>query len=1483
MTVAPQAVSAFDRVVPAILATTRETPRTIKDGDAVIRCPAHPDGRPSLHVTQVPGKVLLKCFAGCSEPDICAAAGLRRSDLFDDPPKAKGSARGDVLGTWRYVDEDGRPLFEVVKREGKRFTQRAPKAGGGYAYRLAGVRRVLYRLPELLEAVAQGVPVWIAEGEKDADALVRAGVVATCNPGGACKWRAEYSPTLAGAHVTIAADRDGPGAKHALQVAEALEGVAASVRIVRAAHGKDAADHLAAGLALEAFEPVTAAELLAELGQVDDGPARSSGPLRVITGGGGGGGGDEDAGGVFYPQGAPGYSYAPGVGVWKDGAQVWRWCPTVEEALVAERDRFYALELEGKADVVSHDELNKGDAWKLFPGAVGVATRAHFATLAAIVQDQAGRLEAVAVVDRTGWHDHAGALAYVGPDGRTWPEGAALRLYGMPEQTALSAAEEPDTMPDDAAIAGALETLFAAGGDKCAQAIALGAGARSLGYSFAPASTSLVLEGRAGSGKTSSAGAARWLTMGPEWPPTQSAAFADTPLAIELAVNREADMPVLIDDLALQLDASETEKREANKKLEHIIRPAGNNTSMRRRGTRDLLEAQSNRVRSVCILTAENLPPAIGESLLRRCLVVTIARGDVDTDAMRNGTPELWPAVRTLGGRIVARLGELGREDAGAQLRAADDRWTMAIGHALDTRHPSANGATLDLARWAAPMLTGLELAALALGLEPEHYAGRVVGAVADHLAAQGDRMTARNETASDAGEAAGDVLRTALIRGHAHVLHGDGRPAFDAVPGMAPQELGYRPDPQGGWAPQGVPVYWLPDNGPAVGVKATTLHALGQRVGERRFDGITRRTLPRALGRAGAIIPSTQKEGAHTWQVKIAGANVRLILLPFELLTGEHGPEGSGPDTGPGGGPPTPQDADAGRTLEELSREYAALPPEPFAAVSARLEALPDNATDAEQRATLAAALEELAQAGKDDAAPAAEPSSGEEPGPVAEELAPVAQAPEAQPAAQAAAGRRPSSSRAARPNTGPVPYVTMTTDGARLYAAGGATAELGPIAHAGELLEAARALAPGRRIALHVHERGARAWKFPATPPAPTKAGAHRPVPFIGRAVKAGANVKRQGGAWIVDPQADAEAVIYLPGYSGDFAGLADAAELLDALERFGAALGDFAFAFSGASTVHNLVKRTNGRKIEPPTPAPDVIGAEYVTTQWATPANEWHRAPTAAEAAAAYVRVFDRSASYLTALDGARLPDGAWLELGAHVLELEPEAKRPAGYWLADVGRLVEALGPYAVNPFGRHALAPEAGPVWITTPLVHLAAELAEELGVGVNVSRAIVAERAGRFLDPAARVLKAARAELGEDDTPAARAALSVLKAGYAGAVAWFEYGPKPPAPLARPAWRHTITDRHAANTFRALRHARPLAFTGVDAAAFALEGPDAAPAGLDRIGTTPGAWKRKGRAVPMGEALAALEAGGPAALVTLAESAEDEGADNGNS
>jgi len=56
-------------------------------------CPAHADSDPSLAVTtNRNGKILLKCFAGCSALDIVDAMGLRLEDLFPDayeePPMA---------------------------------------------------------------------------------------------------------------------------------------------------------------------------------------------------------------------------------------------------------------------------------------------------------------------------------------------------------------------------------------------------------------------------------------------------------------------------------------------------------------------------------------------------------------------------------------------------------------------------------------------------------------------------------------------------------------------------------------------------------------------------------------------------------------------------------------------------------------------------------------------------------------------------------------------------------------------------------------------------------------------------------------------------------------------------------------------------------------------------------------------------------------------------------------------------------------------------------------------------------------------------------------------------------------------------------------------------------------------------------------------------------------------------------------------------
>ena len=171
------------------------------------QCPAHEDRLASLSVGQDDVGATVKCHAGCERDDVLAALGLSRADLLDEP-RPRRSGRGyEVAATYTYTDEHGAPLFCAERRVPKDFRQYR-MVGGRKVYQLGDVRRVLYRLPQVIEAVANGRTVWVAEGEKDVHALEAAGAVATCNPMGAGKWLPEYAGTLAGADVVIVADGD---------------------------------------------------------------------------------------------------------------------------------------------------------------------------------------------------------------------------------------------------------------------------------------------------------------------------------------------------------------------------------------------------------------------------------------------------------------------------------------------------------------------------------------------------------------------------------------------------------------------------------------------------------------------------------------------------------------------------------------------------------------------------------------------------------------------------------------------------------------------------------------------------------------------------------------------------------------------------------------------------------------------------------------------------------------------------------------------------------------------------------------------------------------------------------------------------------------------------------------------------------------------------------------------------------------------------
>jgi hypothetical protein len=268
---------------------------------------SHGDTKPSLSVTwriarDGGGRVFLTCHStgcGATADELAKAMGLAgATDLFDTPParpadptKRKtpsppravrphlvtpaapakstpsSTQRGKIVAVYPYANADGALLMEVVRWSGSpKFTaRRYDEQGKRLRSAVPLADRVLYNLPTVLATIAANGTVYLVEGEKDADAanaaISAAGLnaVATTSPFGATaagqeqrKWLPQYTAALTGARVVLVVDRDDEaaafaGQRHALYVRGQLHDVAADVRLVQAAEGKDAADHLDAG------------------------------------------------------------------------------------------------------------------------------------------------------------------------------------------------------------------------------------------------------------------------------------------------------------------------------------------------------------------------------------------------------------------------------------------------------------------------------------------------------------------------------------------------------------------------------------------------------------------------------------------------------------------------------------------------------------------------------------------------------------------------------------------------------------------------------------------------------------------------------------------------------------------------------------------------------------------------------------------------------------------------------------------------------------------------------------------------------------------------------------------------------------------------------------------------------------------------------------------------------------------------------------
>jgi DNA primase len=198
-----------------------------------MRSPFREDGEPSFSVFQV-GDLwfykdhatgesgdeisLMQRHTGCAKDDAIKSYHELAGVALPVKPKKQSGSLGKLVAIYDYLNEQGQLVHQTLRYEPKRFLQRRPatpgmraankiakcdRDGNWWLWTLRGIEPVLYHLPQIISAAPEK-PIYLCEGEKDADALAAAwNVVTTTAPMGAGKWRPSYTETLRNRDVII--------------------------------------------------------------------------------------------------------------------------------------------------------------------------------------------------------------------------------------------------------------------------------------------------------------------------------------------------------------------------------------------------------------------------------------------------------------------------------------------------------------------------------------------------------------------------------------------------------------------------------------------------------------------------------------------------------------------------------------------------------------------------------------------------------------------------------------------------------------------------------------------------------------------------------------------------------------------------------------------------------------------------------------------------------------------------------------------------------------------------------------------------------------------------------------------------------------------------------------------------------------------------------------------------------------------------------
>ncbi len=259
-------------------------------------CPCHNDKHASLTMTMGRKCTLIYDHAGCCKEDIVQAMGMQIRDLFYDTEprspnwKAYVEAREKrrIEAVYNYVSINGAYAFTKIRLEGKkiiygklqndRFTY-----GLGHDVGRKSYKAIYGSLQAINKAIAENRPIFIPEGEKDADTLIKQGYTAFAY-GGVNDWQSDFATLVQGADVYILADNDEAGKRVAETIQNDIKAVTKSSKIIVPMPNTpkaDITDYFSAGHSKQEFEQMLRQEQSTVKEAVREGVAKHDTPIKA--------------------------------------------------------------------------------------------------------------------------------------------------------------------------------------------------------------------------------------------------------------------------------------------------------------------------------------------------------------------------------------------------------------------------------------------------------------------------------------------------------------------------------------------------------------------------------------------------------------------------------------------------------------------------------------------------------------------------------------------------------------------------------------------------------------------------------------------------------------------------------------------------------------------------------------------------------------------------------------------------------------------------------------------------------------------------------------------------------------------------------------------------------------------------------------------------------------------------------------------------